>query len=147
MENRFDLYDLPEGHEERFQAKLEPRLARARRLTRVFRWTAIAACLAAVLWLGSRTRSPFWAANSPEAVYAAYLEQVGDLYRLVANNSDNDAVDWEALLHELTDENVSLYDQLPEDLPEKEKTEILKRYYGEVLDEAALIKENMNKKE
>ena len=60
MENRFDLYDLPEGHEERFQAKLEPRLARARRLTRVFRWTAIAACLAAVLWLGSRTRSPFW---------------------------------------------------------------------------------------
>ena len=48
MENRFDLYDLPEGHEERFQAKLEPRLARARRLTRVFRWTAIAACLAAI---------------------------------------------------------------------------------------------------
>ena len=42
---------------------------------------------------------------------------------------------------------MSLYDQLPEDLPEKEKTEILKRYYGEVLDEAALIKENMNKKE
>jgi hypothetical protein len=147
MENRFDLYDLPEGHAERFQEKLTVRLARQHRRKLVFRWTAAAAGVALIAWIALDRDTYFWRAHSPEAVYTSYLEQVGDLYRLVANNSDNDAVDWEALLHELTDENVSLYDQLPEDLPEKEKTEILKRYYGEVLDEAALIKENMNKKE
>ena len=131
MENRFDLYDLPEGHEERFQAKLEPRLARARRLTRVFRWTAIAACLAAVLWLGSRTRSPFWAANSPEAVYAAYLEQVGELYHLLVNEPGDETVDREAVLEELTHE---------------EKIAVLKEYYGGILDEAGQLKKELNRK-
>ena len=146
MENRFDLYDLPEGHEERFQAKLEPRLARARRLTRVFRWTAIAACLAAVLWLGSRTRSPFWAANSPEAVYAAYLEQVGELYHLLVNEPGDETVDREAVLEELTQETIPLYDQLPEEMPDQEKIAVLKEYYGGILDEAGQLKKELNRK-
>lgn len=146
MENRFDLYDLPEGHEDRFQAKLETRLVRTRRLTRVIRWTALAACLAAVLWFGSRTRSPFWAANSPEAVYTAYLEQVGELYELLAANTDDETVDREAVLQELTDETISLYDQLPEEMSEKEKTAVLKEYYGGILDEAGQLKKEMNSK-
>ena len=146
MENRFDLYDLPEGHEDRFQAKLEPRLVRTRRLTRVIRWTALAACLAAVLWLGSRTRSPFWAANSPEAVYAAYLEQVGELYQLLAADTDDETVNREAVLQELTDETISLYDQLPEEMPEKQKTAVLKDYYGGILEEAEQLRKEMNSK-
>ena len=147
MENRFDLYDLPDGHAERFQEKMEARLGRQRRRRLVFRLAAAAACVALIAWIALDRDTYFWRAHSPEAVYTSYLEQVGELYRLVANNSENDAVDWEALLHELTDENVSLYDQLPEEMPEKEKTAILKRYYGEVLDEAGQIKDNMNKKQ
>ena len=38
MENRFDLYDLPEGHAERFQEKLTVRLARQHRRKLVFRF-------------------------------------------------------------------------------------------------------------
>ena len=146
MENRFDLYDLPEGHEERFQAKLEPRLVRTRRRTRFIRWTALAACLAAVLWLVSRSRSPFWAAQSPEAVYTAYLEQVSELYQLLAANTGEETLDQEAVLKELTDETVSLYDQLPEEMPDKQKTAVLKDYYGGILDEAGQLKKELNRK-
>lgn len=145
MENRFDLYDLPDGHETRFEAELDRRLKRGRRRARVIRWMAAAAGLAAVLWLGMRSHTHFGQAHSPEAVYTAYLEQVGKLYELVADNSHNDTVDWEALLHELTDENVPLYDQLPEEMSEREKTQLLKHYYGGILDEAGQIQKEMNK--
>ena len=145
MENRFDLYDLPEGHAERFEAKLTPALARHRRRRILFRCTAVAAAVGTVVWLGFGSNRYFRGAHSPEAVYTAYLEQVGDFYRMLANNSEDDSADWEELLHELTDENISLYDQLPDELSDREKTAILKRYYGSLLDEAGQVQKTMKK--
>lgn len=145
MENRFDLYDLPGGHEVRFEKKLDRLLKGNRRRARAIRWMAAAAGLAAVLWFGMRSNTHFGRAHSPEAVYTAYLEQVGKLYELVADNSDSQTVDWESLLHELTDENVPLYDQLPEEMPAREKTQLLKKYYGGILNEAGQIQKEMNK--
>ena len=147
MENRFDLYDLPEGHEERFEAKLDAGLWRRKIRARIFLGTAVAAGLAVMLWLGTQARSHFRGAHTPESVYSAYLEQIGELYQLLADNAtdNSEAIDWQAVLDELTGETVPLYDQLPEEMPEKEKTAVLKEYYGGLLDEAELIKEEMNR--
>ena len=147
MENRFDLYDLPEGHEERFEAKLDAGLWRRRIRARIYLGTAVAAGLAVLLWIGTQARSHFRGAHTPESVYSAYLEQIGELYQLLADNAtdNSEAIDWQAVLDELTEETVPLYDQLPEEMPEKEKTAVLKEYYGGLLDEAELIKEEMNR--
>ena len=51
MENRFDIFELPEGHEIRFEERLEHRLTRNRRRARILRWTAAAAVLALVVLL------------------------------------------------------------------------------------------------
>lgn len=146
MENRFDLYELSEGHEERFEAKLEARLARRRRRVPMFWATAAAAVLALVLWIGI-SRPHIQRARTPEAVYTAYLEQIGELYHLLAANASdgNETIDWQAVLDELTGETVPLYDQLPEEMPEKEKTAVLKEYYGGLLDEAEQFTEKMNR--
>ena len=78
---------------------------------------------------------------------AAYLEEVGKLYELLADNTgaDNGTVDWEAVLHELTEENMPLFDQLPEELSASEKTALLKQYYGGLLNEAGQIRKQLNK--
>ena len=139
MENRFDLYELPEGHEARFEAKLNRRRTR----TTVLRWTAAAAGLAVLLWLGVQISSPVGRAHSPEAVYAAYLQQVGGLYNLLAAKSTDDDT-WESILDELTEETVPLYEQLPDELSRREKTALLKRHYGSILNEARQLK-HLNK--
>lgn len=146
MENRFDLHELSDGHEERFEAKLEARLARRRRRVPLFWASAAAAVLVLILWIGIN-RPHFRNAHTPEAVYTAYLEQIGELYHLLAANASdsNETIDWQAVLDELTGETVPLYDQLPEEMPEKEKTDVLKAYYGEILDEAEQFTEEMNR--
>ena len=143
MENRFDLYELPEGHAERFEQKCNTRLARQRRRRIVFRWAAAAAILAVIVAVNlPGNRSSIRKARTPESVYTAYLEQVGELYALLASNTENETVDWESVLHELTDETIPLYDQLPEEMPEREKTLILKDYYGGILREAGQLSDN-----
>ena len=107
-------------------------------------WRALGACLlvclVTIVWAANRKAdSSLQRARTPEAVYTAYLEQVGELYKLLAERNDDEAVDREAILHELTDETISLYDQLPEEMSEKEKTAILKAHYGGILEEAGQI--------
>lgn len=142
MENRFDLYELPEGHQKRFEAKLDRQ--QSRRRTLILRWTAAAAAVAALVWLGTQNASPLGRAHSPEAVYAAYLQQVDGLYDLLAVHSQDEDVDWEGLLKELTEEHIPLYDQLPDELTRREKTSLLKKHYGSILREARQLK-SLNK--
>ena len=141
MENQFDLYDLPQGHEARFQAKLERQQRRRKTVRRFLGCSAAAAVLAAGLWISSL--HPFIGARSPEAVYTAYLEEVGDLYRLFAAHVDDDSVDWETLLRDLTEETVPMYDQLPEDLSDRSKARILRQYYGDILEGADQLRIEM----
>ena len=143
MENRFDLYDLPEGHTARFEARLETGLARRRRRSLAFRWTAAAAVLGAVTWVGMHSDPHFRRARTPEAIYTAYLKQVGELYQLLASHTESDIVDWESILQELTDEPTPLYEQLPEEMHEKKKMALLKSHYGGLLDDARQLQEEL----
>ena len=142
MDTRFDLYDLPEGHEARFLEKLDAVTARRQRNRTVIRWTAVAAaaavCLLLILPLGNRH---FLGARTPEAVYCAYLDKVGSYYEQMGSNSAGETGEWEAALTALTTETIPLFDQLPDEMPAREKMRILKQYYGELLDGAAQLKQ------
>ena len=147
MKNRFDIYEIPDGHLARFESKLDRHYPGLRVRCIVFRTASIAAMLALVFFAGMGRGSHFRHSHTPESVYNAYLEQVGDLYRLLADNTGkDDSIDWESVLHELTDETVPLYDQLPDELSERKKTAILKDYYGGILDKARKLNETNNKK-
>jgi len=146
MENRFDLYELPKGHEMRFEAKLGQSLSRKRRRRHFFgsAAAAAAAALLCVLLLPGRKAGIRWA-HTPEQVYEAYLTEVGRLYELMAGNSEDADADWESILRDLTDETVPLYEQLPDELSRRERTAILKRHYGSILHGACQL-QDMNKK-
>ena len=139
MENRFDLYDLPEGHEERFLEKLDAAKAVNRNRRTTILWTSLATAAAAVLlvlFLPSGNRH-FFGVRTPEAVYCAYLDKVGSYYEQLALNGD--AEEWEDALTALTGETIPLFDQLPDELSSREKVRVLKQYYGELLDAADLL--------
>ena len=146
MENRFDIYDLPEGHEARFQLKLDAARNR-QRSHRILRWTAVAAAaVAAILCVvqipaGNRH---FISARTPEAVYTAYLDKVGSYYEQLASTNALHAEDWEVALASLTNETIPLFDQLPDEMSDREKVRVLKRYYGELLDGAELLQNEWN---
>ena len=146
MENRFDLYDLPEGHEERFLAKLDAAETRKRKNRVTLRWTAVAAAAAAllVLFLLPGGNRYFTGARTSEAVYCAYLDRVGTYYEKLSVNGATESAEWEAALAAMTDETIPLFDQLPEEMSSREKVRILKQYYGDLLDGAAQLKKEWN---
>ena len=145
METRFDLYELPEGHEARFLEKLDAATAHRQRNRTVLGWTLTAAaafvCLLLVLPIGGRH---FRGAHTPEAVYVAYLDKVGSYYELLAENTSGETGEWEAALTALTGETIPLFDQLPDEMSVRQKTRILKQYYGQLLDGAEQLKHEWN---
>ena len=144
MENRFDLYDLPEGHEERFLKKLDTAREGRRHYRTAIRWTVLSIAAAAVLcliFLPSGNRH-FFGARTPEAVYCTYLDKVGSYYEQLAQNSHADTREWEEVLTALTGETIPLFDQLPDEMPDREKVRVLKQYYGELLDAASLLSQD-----
>lgn len=143
MENRFDIYEVPSGHEARFEQKLAGRIDQRIYFRRIIGWsTAVAAGVSLFILLAHH---PFLTARTPEAVYGAYLEEVGRLYQDFSARAGADTDEWTSLLRTMTEENTSLYDQLPDDLSEREKTLILKQYYGQLLEGAIDLKSKMNK--
>ena len=106
-------------------------------------WGAAAAALAALFLVPSR--HSFIGARTPEAVYTAYLQEVGDLYQELSAEGDEDTDHWVSLLQGITEENVPMYEQLPDDLSEREKTVILKRHYSQLLRGAAQLRTQMLK--
>lgn len=144
METRFDLYDIPAGHEERFMTKLDA-ATRPQRRSRVLRWSVQAAGTAAAIlaFVLLPTGNPhFIGAHTPEAVYCAYLEKVGSLYEQLGASGATEAAEWEAALAAMTDEAIPLFDQLPEEMPRREKVKVLKQYYGELLDGAEKLQQD-----
>ena len=145
MENRFDIYDIPEGHENRFLEKFEKESKQKSSRRLIIVWSAAAALAALIctsVFSGGNGRFRF--ASTPEAVYCAYLDEVGDLYTTIAQSSEVGASDIEFAMRQITDEAVPMYSQLPEELSNRQKTKILKQYYGNILSGAGQIARQTN---
>ena len=146
MDTRFDRYEIPVGHEERFLKKLDAATRPQRRQT-VLRWSALvsaaAAAILAFVLIPAGNRH-FLGAHTPEAVYCAYLDKVGHYYEQLARTGATEADEWAESLSALTEETIPLYDQLPDDMPAREKVKVLKQYYGELLDGAERLRNDWN---
>lgn len=143
----FDSAELPEGHEGRFEAKLDTLLSgaessgreeRKRRKTRMGIFsvltTATAAAVAAVIFTNRPSREVDWfagVADDPTAVYMAYSEKIAVMYEEIFTKDLDER--WETTVGSITNENVAMIDQLPDELDDKTKAQILKEYYGELL--------------
>lgn len=108
-------------------------------------WRAVGACLLvcviAAVWIANRNNSSLWMARTPEAVYTAYLEQVGELYKLLAEKEGDNVAEEKAVLSEITEETIPLLDQLPEEMPARERAAILRQHYGGILREANQLRQ------
>ena len=143
----FDSAELPEGHEGRFEAKLDALLSgaessgreeRKRRKTRMGIFsvltTAAAAAVAAVIFTNRPSREVDWfagVADDPVAVYMAYSEKIAVMYEEIFTKDLDER--WETTVGSITNENVAMIDQLPDELDDAAKAAIMKEYYGELL--------------
>lgn len=139
-ENReaFDTETPPEGSEERFLERMERKRGATLRL-RILTVTAAAAVLAIVTFTHKDGRF-LGTGNEPEAVYARYLAEMEDIWETVGPDEDASL-----LLAMVTDEAIPLANQLPEELPARKRADILREYYGSLLDKAEIIRKSINK--
>ena len=132
----FDDKTPAEGHEGRFMARLMAdspvKPANEGKGWRIlFITLATAAVLAGVFVTGSSFGH--FTGRNPEAIYLAYMAEVSKLYK---DCPMEDSASWDDALSQLTEETVPLFEQLPEEMPKREKARILKQYYGELLNGA-----------
>ena len=141
----FDDQELPEGHLERFEAKLaglEERSAQqpGQRPVKIWWWTAIAGVAAAVaavaIFINQPTTSQKdWFADIPEdqaSICQAYYDQMAVMYSdILMTDVDGSK---EAQLMTIAEETIPMIDQLPEELGEEERALILKEYYSDLLE-------------
>ncbi len=136
----FDTVGVPDGDERRFLDRWDAR-SRTRRIVLPFAAVALAASLALFLLIrGTGTRD--WlkgAEKTPEGIYSGYLAAVSSAWEILG--SDEQAAE---ILSGLTEETVPLGDQLPEELSEEERTEILHDYYNTLLDGVEKIRKTIN---
>ncbi len=141
-----DERELPEGHQARFEAKLDAVMAsadktqlkaavrRKRIFAGIFGAVGAAAAIAAVMFIGRPAEDADWfggVADDPAAVYLAYSEKAASMYREILTK-DIDGK-WEATVGSVTRETVPMIDLLPEEMDNAAKAAILKEYYGTIL--------------
>ena len=147
----FDDQELPEGHLERFEVRLEEveavvlngastllgsRLVKPRRIWFWPTIAGVAAVIAAfVIFTGRKTSAQTdWFADVPEdqvSICQAYYEKMAGLYQdILASDMDGSK---EAQLSSIAEETIPLIDQLPEELGAEERAAILKEYYSDLL--------------
>lgn len=142
----FDNAELPTGHEDRFEAKLDEMLAvrkgdvengKSHRKGVMPRWitAGAAAVIAAVIFINRPAKKVDWFAgvtDDPVLVYQTYAEKVGEMYRNIFQKDVEGC--WETTVYSIADEAVPMIDQLPEELDDASKAAIMKEYYGKLLD-------------
>lgn len=158
-DGELDTESLPEGAEERFLSRLRkegmaadsPTPPGGRRRTFLPRSIAWAVPAAAIILLGvlfgvrtvhkDRTEDYFAGiGDDPREVYERYLALVGDSYREIYSNPgaeqfaglDND-------LRSLTEESIPMMEQIPDEVGAKRKSDLMKDYYGTILDAVGRI--------
>lgn len=134
----FDDYELPEGNEVRFGKLLEAEDMRKILYKKRLKWV-LATCAAAVAALllvlnipSSDSRDWFAAVgDDPVEVYMAYSQTAAELCREIYSENFDPSV--ENAIQSLTQEPVTMLEQLPEAMSDAEKAAILKDYYGKLL--------------
>ncbi|MCR4859793.1 MAG: hypothetical protein K5910_03930 [Bacteroidales bacterium] len=141
----FDTEEPARGHEERFLARLDAAAPASRPGFRLPGWLqgswrvpALALAAVAAVLLILRPGDPFReAGNDPTAIYLAYMDQVAGIY---ADLPGEDSAGRDAALMEMTEEEVPLFEQLPDEMPSRKRSRILKAYYGDLLAAARKLK-------
>jgi hypothetical protein len=127
--NSFDAELPPSGSRERFMARLEAEKARRKAVRFRHMWMSAAVSAAAVLaaliafsYFGADKdiERSILAMNSQEAQVIALVEEVCPQEMDVVMSS----------IRSITFEAIPFTDQLPDELPEKERIRIIKDYYG-----------------
>ena len=150
---QFDIAELPEGHLERFEKRLDAAFAEAaaqphaasqtasvRRpvwasTARISAIVAAAAVIAIFIISPARLGGRHWfsgTGNDPQRICAAYFDKVSSMYDDIYKAHPDGSLETAAA--SVAEEAVPLVDLLPDELSEKEKAAILKEYYGNLLD-------------
>lgn len=126
-----DCQEPAPGHEERFLARLDAVSEKPSRNIRriVFGTIAAAATLTGVFFAGRAVLAP----RDPSEIYLAYMTEVSKIYQ---DCPMEDSEAWDNAIASITEEAVPLFEQLPQEMPRREKARILKQYYGDLLDGA-----------
>lgn len=134
----FDDFELPEGCEARFEKLLEAEDKRKILYQKRLKWM-LATCAAAVAALllvlnipssGSRD----WFASvgdDPVEVYMTYSQTAAELCREIYSENFDPSVG--NAIQSLTQEPLTMLEQLPDAMSDTEKAAILKDYYGKLL--------------
>ena len=141
----FNDADLPEGHLERFEKKLDAQESEkvfgSSGSRRTLTWIpkvllAAAAALAAVLILNRpKEDTRDWFAgigNDQIEICDTYYERMAELYETILMNNPDGSVDNQ--IAGIAEESIPLIDLLPEEMDPEAKAAILKEYYGTLLD-------------
>ena len=141
----FNNAELPEGHLDRFMAKLgsevpeqsQDSLDPARKHVRRILWPAlaVAAALAVIIFLNRpSTETHDWFANVGNdqiEICQTYYEKAGELYEIILAKNPDGSMD--ESVGSISDGGIPLVDQLPDDIDPDVRAAILKEYYGELL--------------
>ena len=141
----FNDAGLPEGHLDRFIAKLEsqatfeesqdsPGVKRVRRI--LWAALAVAASLTVFVFLNHRpaTETHDWFANVGNdqlEICQTYYEKAGELYEIILAQNPDGSMD--ESVGSIADGGIPLVDQLPDDMDPDARAAVLKEYYGELL--------------
>ena len=135
----FGSGELPEGHIERFEARLDSACGKSRRLSvlRLFAYIGTAAAaVAALIYISQPAAKPTdWfagVADDPAEICIAYSGKAAALSGAIYEKDLDGSL--AQTVRSLGDGAVSMLDQLPDEMDESSKSEVLRRYYGALLD-------------
>lgn len=153
----FNDQELPDGHQERFEAMLaddypaQLRKGKNPVIRRSVWWSVgIAAALAAVFFIGRPDTNDAtqiiesnkdWFAgigNDQFEICNAYYDKVAEFYETMLKTDPEGEM--ENAIDMIIDETIPLIDQLPEEMEPEARAAVLKEYYGNLLDGLVRIK-------